>query len=73
MGKRHEQKIYDELAIRYLIGEQSLTKIAKDSGITRQALSENFKRMGIDVVNNQNKVHFNQFIFDEIDTEEKAY
>jgi predicted DNA-binding protein YlxM (UPF0122 family) len=73
MGKRHEQKIYDELAIRYLIDGDSLTKLAEESGIGRQALSTNFKRMGISIINNQNKVKFNENIFDEIDSEEKAY
>lgn len=72
MGKRHEQKIYDELVIKYLNGE-SLTSLQKLSGITRQTLSENFKRMGVEIINRQNMIKFNQFVFDDIDTEEKAY
>lgn len=72
MGKRHEQQIYDKLAIEFLNGK-TLTTLQKETGITRQCLSENFKRMGIEITNSQNKIKFDQHIFDEIDTEEKAY
>ena len=73
MGKRHEQRIYDELATKYLVEGLSLTELSKQSGIDRRTLSTNFKRMGIEIVNKQNLTKFDEHIFDEIDNEEKAY
>lgn len=73
MGKRHEQRIYDELATKYLVEGLSLTELSKQSGIDRRTLSTNFKRMGIEIVNKQNLTRFDEHIFDEIDNEEKAY
>lgn len=73
MGKRHDYKIYEELANRYLIENLSLTELSKLSGIDRRTLSVNFKNMGIEIVNRQNITKFNETIFDIIDTEEKAY
>lgn len=51
----------------------SLTKLADKYEVKRQSISSRLKAMGIEVVNNQNKVKFNENIFDSIDTEEKAY
>ena len=73
MGKKYDQEIFDKLSIEYLIDGKSLSEIEKTSGISRQTLSRNFKKMGIDIINNQNMIKFNQYIFDEIDSEEKAY
>lgn len=73
MGKRHEQRIYDELATKYLVEGLSLTELSKQSGIDRRTLSTNFKRMGIEIVNKQNLTRFDEHIFDEVDNEEKAY
>lgn len=73
MGKRHEQRIYDELATKYLVEGLSLIELSKQSGIDRRTLSTNFKRMGIEIVNKQNLTKFDEHIFDEIDNEEKAY
>lgn len=73
MGKRHEQRIYDELATKYLVEGLSLIELSKQSGIDRRTLSTNFKRMGIEIVNKQNLTKFDEHIFDEIDSEEKAY
>lgn len=73
MGKRHDQSIYDKLSIEYIINKKSLTEIAKESGIDRRTLSTNFKRMGIEIINIQNSTKFDENVFDEIDTEEKAY
>lgn len=73
MGKKYDQQIFDKLSIEYLIDGKSLSKLEEESGISRQTLSRNFKKMGINILNNQNKIRFNQHVFDEIDTEEKAY
>lgn len=51
----------------------SLTKIAKNNGIGRNVLSRRIKELGYDVINYQNKLKFNNTIFDSIDSEEKAY
>ena len=51
----------------------SLTKIAKNNGIGRNVLSKRIKELGYDVVNYQNKVKFDNTVFDSIDSEEKAY
>lgn len=51
----------------------SLTKIAKNNGIGRNVLSKRIKELGYDVINYQNKVKFDNTMFDSIDSEEKAY
>lgn len=51
----------------------SLTKISKKYGIERHSFSRRLKELGYEVINHQNKVKFNEYIFDTIDTEEKAY
>lgn len=51
----------------------SITKIASKYGIDKGALSRRLKSLGIEVINYQNKVTFDETIFDSIDTEEKAY
>lgn len=51
----------------------SLTKIGEKYGIERHSLSRRLKELGYSVINHQNKVKFNEHIFDVVDTEEKAY
>ena len=51
----------------------SLTKIAKLFNTSRDTLSKRLKNHNIEIVNIQNLTKFNENIFDEIDTEEKAY
>ena len=51
----------------------SLTKISKKYNISRNTLSNSVKELGYSVENYQNKSEFNEHVFDEIDTEEKAY
>lgn len=51
----------------------SLTKIGEKYGIERHSFSRRLKELGYEVINHQNKVKFNEHIFDVIDTEEKAY
>lgn len=58
----------------YLSSEKpSLTKLSKKYSIGRDTLSKSVKELGCNVENYQNKSEFNEYIFDEIDTEEKAY
>lgn len=59
--------------IKNINNNPSLTKIGKKWNIGRNALSKRLKELGIVVINHQNKVKFNEHIFDSIDTEEKAY
>lgn len=51
----------------------SLTKIGKKYGIERHSFSRRLKELGYEVINHQNKTKFNEYVFDVIDTEEKAY
>lgn len=53
--------------------EPSLTKIAKKYQLERHSISRRLKNLGIPVINHQNKLKFNNTVFDSIDTEEKAY
>lgn len=64
---------FEELAFEFQTTPISLTKMAEREKTTRQTLSKYFKKLGIDVINKQNRCKFNEHIFDEIDTEEKAY
>ena len=47
--------------------------MAEREGTTRQTLAKYFKQLGIEIVNKQNRLKFDNTIFDSIDTEEKAY
>lgn len=51
----------------------SLTKISAKFHINRKTLSDKLKQLGYNVINHQNKLKFNENIFDSIDSEEKAY
>ena len=54
-------------------GSISLTQLQNKYGVRRQVISEILKNKGIEVVNYQNLSRINENIFDNIDTEEKAY
>lgn len=64
---------YREAKKIYLQGELSLTQISKQLGLDRGTLSKNLKNDGITIRNKQNEPRMNQFFFDKIDSEEKAY
>lgn len=65
---------YLHLAIKdYQTGRYSISQLSKKYNISTDALSNNFKRLNIEIINRQNEVKFNQNVFDSIDTEEKAY
>lgn len=51
----------------------SLKQIASKNGIDYKSLSRHLKELGVEIINHQNKVKFNENVFDFIDTEEKAY
>lgn len=61
------------LADEFVNSSISLTKLAKREGTTRQTLAKYFKQLGVEIVNKQNRLKFDNTIFDSIDTEEKAY
>lgn len=56
----------------YLNGK-SLTKLEKETGISRRKITKYLKDKGVKIINYQNKIKFDENIFDTIDTEEKAY
>ena len=53
--------------------QPSITKIASKYKIGRTVLSNRLKELGYEVINHQNKLLFDETMFDSIDTEEKAY
>ena len=66
-------KYYANLADEFLNSSISLTQMAKREKTTRQTLAKYFKMLGVEIVNKQNRLKFDNTIFDSIDTEEKAY
>ena len=64
--------ISKDILPRYQQGE-SLSKLAKEFNTSVQTLSRNLKKLGIEIVNRQNETKFDETIFDNIDSEEKAY
>lgn len=64
---------FEKLAFEFQTTSISLTKMAKREGTTRQTLAKYFRELGVEIINKQNRVKFNEHIFDVIDTEEKAY
>ena len=53
--------------------QPSITKIATKYKIGKNVLSSRLKQLGYEIINHQNKILFDETIFDVIDTEEKAY
>lgn len=66
-------KYYSNLADEFLNSSISLTQMAKREKTTRQTLAKYFKLLGVEVINKQNRLKFDNTVFDSIDTEEKAY
>lgn len=66
------KKAVDEYILN-LDNNPSLTKIGEKYGIERHSFSRRLKELGIEVINHQNKLKFDNTVFDSIDTEEKAY
>lgn len=53
--------------------ERSLTKLGNKYGVKRQTISKWLKAKGFEVINYQNRCRIDETVFDNIDTEEKAY
>ena len=53
--------------------ERSLTKLGEKYGVKRQTISKYLKERNIEVINYQNVCRIDETVFNEIDTEEKAY
>lgn len=53
--------------------ERSLTKLGNKYGVRRQKISKWLKDNGYEVINYQNRCRMDETLFDNIDTEEKAY
>lgn len=64
---------WEKLAFEFQTTQISLTEMGKRENIDRRTLSKHFKELGIKIVNKQNRSKFNEHIFDQIDSEEKAY
>lgn len=65
---------YLHLAIQdYKSGQYSITELSNKYNLAKSTISSNLKKLNILVINKQNELKFNEHIFDNIDTEEKAY
>lgn len=64
---------WEKLAFEFQTTSISLTEMGKREKVDRRTLSKHFKELGIEIINKQNRSKFNEYIFDSIDTEEKAY
>ena len=76
MNRESKEQIIKEAMYEYVnasIENKSLTKISEKYGITRGVLTNRLRKAGYEIINYQNRVRFNENIFDSIDTEEKAY
>ena len=67
------EEFWKEIIDRYLNESVSLTQLGKEYNIDRRTLSSNLKKRGIDIINKQNILKFDETIFDILDSEEKAY
>ena len=64
---------WEKLAFEFQTTSISLTEMGKREKVDRRTLAKHFKELGIEIVNKQNRSKFNEHIFDQIDSEEKAY
>lgn len=64
---------WEKLAFEFQTTSISLTEMGKRENVDRRTLAKHFKELGIEIVNKQNRSKFNEHIFDQIDSEEKAY
>ena len=71
--KNYDNIDWKELAKEYLETGISLTKMSEKYEISRSILTNRFKKLGVEIVNRQNEVKFDESVFDLIDSEEKAY
>ena len=71
--KNYNNINWENLAKEYLETGISLTKMSQKYEIGRWTLTDRFKKLGINIVNKQNELKFDNTVFDSIDNEEKAY
>lgn len=71
--EKYDNINWENLAQEYLETGISLTKMSKKYEIGRWTLTDRFKKLGINIVNKQNELKFDNTVFDSIDSEEKAY
>lgn len=71
--KNYDNIDWKKLAKEYLETGISLTKMSEKYEISRSILTNRFKKLGVEIVNRQNEVKFDESVFDLIDSEEKAY
>lgn len=64
---------WEKLAFEFQTTSISLTEMGKREKVDRRTLAKHFKELGIKIVNKQNRSKFNEQVFDQIDSEEKAY
>lgn len=64
---------WEKLAFEFQTTKISLTEMGKREKVDRRTLAKHFKELGIEIINKQNCSKFNEHIFDQIDSEEKAY
>ena len=64
---------WEKLAFEFQTTSISLTEMGKREKVDRRTLAKHFKELGIEIINKQNCSKFNERIFDQIDSEEKAY
>lgn len=64
---------WEKLAFEFQTTGISLIEMGKREKVDRRTLAKHFKELGIEIVNKQNRSKFNEHIFDQIDSEEKAY
>lgn len=57
----------------YKTGEYSITTLSKKYKLASSTISHTLKSLGVSVINKQNLLRFDEHIFDNINTEEKAY
>ncbi len=67
-----DKKYWDEIILKNKQGK-SISKLAEEYGYSRGSITTIIKNAGVEIVNNQNIARMNENIFEEIDTEEKAY
>lgn len=68
-----KEDLYKNVVLPEFLKGKSLTQLSKEYKIARGPLALRLKLDGYKVINHQNETKFNEKVFDEIDTEEKAY
>ena len=58
---------------RHFVEKQSLSSLAKEFKISRNTITKKFREIGRVPINYQNSIKFNQYVFDFVDSEVKAY